>query len=409
MWRIFGLAAYRRYWFGDLGAGILGEILQVAATWYLAGWSPRAVGWYQFFAAAPVLIGGALLAQLFRRASVQTVMVLDLVARAFAYALLGAALLLAARSAIPLWAFDLAAAWTALFLMASSAGGPSLWPRLLAGQDVGRAMQAEQLGWNLSAIAGPLMAGLVVTATGLPAISLAGAMVFLGLALNLLTLPLRPPDGLAQPATLGAPQAGMRDVWRIVVGQRALLLPTLLFWVLNLVGGLQGVFLPLIVHTFWRGPAWLYGALLGVGAFGGVLGSVTLAGAQRGDLLRKVTAWEMVASLASLLLLPGLHRPLFAFVALGISGAIGASTATWVLRLRFDATGEQERPVVLAYIRTFLYAASPLGALVAGSVWRPASAATWLAAGSGLMFAAAALSLAVSACGRSTAAVEASP
>ncbi len=410
MRRIFAVPAYRRYWLGDLCGGILAEVVQVAVMWYLTsyGHSPQALGLYSFFADAPVAPGGVLVAQLFRRCKVRSVMMLDLVARSLGYAVLAGCLLAGRGHGVPFWTFDLVAAVTALFVMAPSAGGPSLWPRLLPKAELGHAMQSEQFGWNLSSAVGPLLAGALVTAAGLPAIALAAALLFAGLGLNLATLRLEGPDPQATEAEGKTPQASLLAVWRIVARERALLLPTVLFWVLNLVGGMQGVFLPLIVHTFWQGPAWLYGALLGTAALSGLLGSITLASAQGGDLLRKVMLGELAASLASLLLVPGLRSPLFAFAALGISSAISAATATWVLQLRFDATGERERPVVLAYIRTALYSASPLGALVAGGVWRPASAAAWLAGGSGLMFLAALVGLAAAGPGRRNAAVGAS-
>jgi len=376
MWRIVSVPAFRRYWFGDIGSGLMAEVLQVAVMWHLTafGHAPQGVGWFGFFSAAPVVIGGPLVAHLFRRWSVRSVMVLELLIRMLGSGFLAALLLTATGHAVPFWAFDLVAGLGALFLMASSAGGPSLWPQLLPERQIGHAMQAEQFGWNLVSAIGPLVAGWLIAGVGLAAIAAVAAVLFALCSVNLATIPLM---GQGRQVVLergGADGGKVREVWRTIARERALWLTTGLFWVLNAVGGLESVFLPLIVHAFWHGGAWLYGALLGTGAIGGLIGSLTLASAQSGHLLRKVMFWEFLASAAMLLLLPGLRDPVFAFGGLGISSAIGAATATWALRLRFDATGEAERPAVLSYIRTGLWTASPCGALLGGLVWRPAAA-----------------------------------
>ena len=289
MWRIVSVPAFRRYWFGDIGSGLMAEVLQVAVMWHLTafGHAPQGVGWFGFFSAAPVVIGGPLVAHLFRRWSVRSVMVLELLIRMLGSGFLAALLLTATGHAVPFWAFDLVAGLGALFLMASSAGGPSLWPQLLPERQIGHAMQAEQFEWNLVSAIGPLVAGWLIAGVGLAAIAAVAALLFALCSVNLATIPLTGQGRQVVLERARADGAMVREVWRAIARERAIWLTTGLFWVLNAVGGLESVFLPLIVRAFWHGDAWLYGALLGTGAIGGLVGSLTLASAQSGHLLRK--------------------------------------------------------------------------------------------------------------------------
>ena len=101
--------------------------------------------------------------------------------------------------------------------------------------------------------------------------------------------------------------------------------------------------------------------------------SITLAGwKSRGALLRRVLVFESAAGILTLLYLPGPTTPEWSFAAKLVTAAVGATTATWVLRLRFELIGEVERPSILAYIRTALHTAAPVGGVLAGMLWHPA-------------------------------------
>lgn len=378
-WRILSIPVYARYWAGDLASGLFDQLAQVAILWYLAryGQSAYALGWYAFSMTAPVVVGGPLIAFLFRKLQVRTVMVLDLVVRTVGYGFLALSLLLTPLHDVHWWTFDLVACANALVFMATSAGGPNLWSHLVPPTDIDQAIQAEQIGWNAGALLGPLLAGLLIAVWGLPVILLLTAVVFGAAALNLATVPIIVGE---EPSAMET--VSLAATWAKVRGEQALWLTTVVFWLANLVSGSLVVLWPLIVRRFWHGSSALYGALLTVESVGGLVGSMTLAGwIGKGSVLRRVLVGEFVAGALLLLLLPGLTIPGWSFVAMFASSAIGVSTATWVLRLRFDLIREGERPAMLAYIRTALHTAAPIGGLLAGTFWNPAWAPVLLAAG----------------------------
>ncbi|MDA8345533.1 MAG: hypothetical protein M0Z66_08615 [Thermaerobacter sp.] len=305
-------------------------------------------------------------------------MVFDLAIRTLGYGFLAVSLLVTPNHVVHWWTFDFVACSNAVVFMATSAGGPNLWPRLVPSSAIGQAIQAEQIGWNVGTLLGPLSAGLLINLIGLPAIVTLTAVVFGLTAFNLATVPLKTS---AAEESSPPPAIDLAAVWARVRGEQALWLTTVVFWTTNLVSGFLAVLWPLIVQRFWHGSVTLYGALLTVESVGGLVGSMSLAGwTGRGSLLRRVLIGELAAGLAMLLLLPGLMSPTWSFVALFASSAIGVSTATWVLRLRFDLIREAERPPMLAYIRTALHTAAPIGGLLAGILWRPAWAPVLLAA-----------------------------
>ena len=369
MWRVLSIPVYLRYWLGDLAAGTFDQLIQVAILWYLAkyGHSAYALGWYVFSTEAPVVIGGPFVALLFRKLHVRAVMVIDFAIRSASYGFLAFTLLVAPAQQVAWWKFDVVASINAIVFMATSAGGPNLWQRLVPSSGMDQVIQAEQIGWNVAALLGPFGAGLLTNFIGLPAIVASTAVIFGAAAINLGTLRLRSGAG---DSPSKAERVGFTEAWSRVLGEPALLVTTGVFWIANLVSGFQAVLWPLIVRLFWHGSASLYGALLTAGSVGGLVGSITLAGWKgSGSLLRRVLACEFTAGVLMLLFLPGLTAPLWGFAAMFMTAAIGAATATWVLQLRFKLIEEAERPSILAYIRTALHTAAPVGGLLAGMLW----------------------------------------
>lgn len=372
MWRVLSIPAYLRYWLGDLAAGTFDQFIQVAILWYLAkyGHSAYALGWYVFSTEAPVAIGGPFAALLFRKLHVRAAMVLDFAIRSASYGFLACSLLVAPATQVAWWKFDVVAAINALVFMATSAGGPNLWQQLVPPSGMDQAIQAEQIGWNIAGLLGPIGAGLLANFIGLPAIVASTAVIFGAAAINLGTLRVR--GGTTQQASKVV-QVGFRQALTRILGEPTILVTTGVFWIANLVSGFMAVLWPLVVQVFWHGSAALYGALLTVGSVGALVGSITLAGWKgRGSLVRRALALELAAGALMLLYLPGLTTPAWSFAARFMTAAVGAATATWVLRLRFDLIDEAERPSILAYIRTALHTAAPVGGLLAGMLWHPA-------------------------------------
>ncbi len=372
IWRILTLPAFARYWTGDTAVRLVDELTAVAILWYLAayGHSARELGWYAFWTAAPVLAGGPLMATLFRRFPVRTIMVGDFAIRSLRYGVLAVALA-AARPGTVHWIwFDMAAAAQALVFMATAAGGPALWPQVVPGPLLKHAMQAEQIGWNIAAVLGPLAAGLVMQRLGLWII-LATASALLALAAwNLAQVSLNAGTRTPVAPLRTSRRVTAREVSRIMRAHPPLWQSTALFWSLNFVQGFLWVLWPLLAHAFWNSPGMLYTALLTTQAVGTLSGSVLLPTVvRRPILLQRILLTESLAGMAMILVLLGLRHPQWAFIAVFVSACLGGSSPFWAMQIRFHATTTEERPVVMTYIRTALQTAGPLGGLLAGFAW----------------------------------------
>jgi hypothetical protein len=208
-----------------LAAGTFDQLIQVAILWYLAkyGHSAYALGWYVFSTEAPVVIGGPFVALLFRKLHVRAVMVLDFAIRSASYGFLAFTLLVTPAQQVAWWKFDVVASINAIVFMATSAGGPNLWQRLVPSSGMDQVIQAEQIGWNVAALLGPLGAGLLTNFIGLPAIVASTAVIFGAAAINLGTLRLRSGAG---DSPSKAERVGFTEAWSRVLGEPALLVTT---------------------------------------------------------------------------------------------------------------------------------------------------------------------------------------
>ncbi len=379
--RVLAIPAFARYWTGDTVVRVVDQLSQIAILWYLAmhGHSAQKLGWYVFWTMAPVILGGPMVEALFRRFSVRAVMVSDLSVRALAYGFLAAAVFGWHSPGVPWRDFDTFAVVNALVFMATVAGGPNLWSRLVPAEQTDGAVAAEQVGWNAAGLAGPLLAGLLAVRLGMWAVlGLASTLLVLA-AVNLMRVPLTGEEDVPAPAE--ASEGGGRRVWAVVRSHSDVAISTGLFWFINLTQGFLWVLWPLIASQFWHGSGVLYGAMVTTEGAGALLGSLVVPSWLASvPLLTRILAAEAVAGTFMILSVPGLNHPWWTFVALFMSAFLGAAPATWALQARFDATTTVERPAVMTYIRTFLHTAGPIGSLLAGWVWTSAGAAELLLA-----------------------------
>jgi MFS family permease len=354
---------FLRYWIGDTAAAWWGSGLQVALYWTLAARAHGAqeLGWLSFWSTAPVFAGGPIAARLFDRFGVRPVMVADFGVRAGVYASLG--VWLAWSGLRHTWFIDAGSAVLGLTFIANASGGPGLWPRLVPERGLPTAMKLEQTGRNLAVVGGALTGGLLVMAVPLQWLALSASAIFLAAGLNVAALSVPPLKGQKNDVEQG--RAPVRP-WSLMRADARLWGPLLVFWMSNLGAGGLAVVEPVMVHD-WRAPAFYYGLLGAVGALMSTVGAWFWPSRQSWrPMLTRVWLMETVAGLAIGGYWAGLSHPGLAFLGMVVSAGLAGGTAVMVMQLRFEALSEDMRAVVLAYMRTVLYTAGPIGAVVAG-------------------------------------------
>src|SRR5438067_4484042 len=201
--QIFRQGSFRRFWLG-FTFSVLGDAMtRVALTWYVyeATRSARAVGWLMLCYTGPIVVGGLLAGVLLDRFGRRNVMLADNVVRGAAVATLP---LLAALGRLALWHVYAVAAIYGLLMMISLAGGPSLVPALVGGDQLATANALEMLSFTLGGVVGPPLAGLLIPAVGAPNVVLVDAVSYAAFALALATVrPAGGPDAAARSAGRG--------------------------------------------------------------------------------------------------------------------------------------------------------------------------------------------------------------
>jgi len=354
-----------RYWIGDVLVAWASQTVQVALYWVLAGGphGPAQLGVLSFCSMAPVIIGGPIVVRLFQRIGIRPLMVADLVARALAYG--GCSIWILEQhheiihTAIP---FYIASAISGVSFMATTAGGPNLWPRLVPKDQLTQVMSLEQIGWNIASVGGSLTGALLINIIPLDAILIGASGLFLLGGLNLITVRLS--SSRSQHPPLG-PTESTRPLSMIQHDPR-IWIPLVVFWFSNLAVGGVMIIEPLIIHR-WRAPSDFYGVLMGLEAIAAIIGAWFLPKITRTrNLLSRILWMELIAGMLWMGITQAIHHPFLLYV--GVIGAAGVSGGTSVLvqRLRFDLIEEQHRPALLTYIRTWLHIPGPVGALLAG-------------------------------------------
>ncbi|PSR24435.1 MAG: hypothetical protein C7B47_14850 [Sulfobacillus thermosulfidooxidans] len=366
--RIFQIPAFARYFLGDTIVRLMEQCVQVALLWFLAtrGHSPANLGWYVFWNTAPVIIGGPLTVKLFRYWSIRPSMVVDLVSRGLGYGVL--TVVMGTHEAAVNWAvFDGVAAVNALTFMVTNAGGPNMYAQLLPAKWVSTALYSEQIGWNLAALLGPLLAGVMLNRV--PVIFLVGSCsgMLIVAAYNLATISLIPRTIPAHPDNdYDTP----RSIWCLIRGNPAIWISTAVFWGMNVAQGMLMVLWPLIVAQYWHAHGALYGTLLTLEAAGGLLGSILLPVVVRhGSTLRRLLGSDVAAGMAMLALWNRMDQPIWILPVIFVHAFLTAGAATWALQIRYEGAPKQSRPALMAYIRSFLQSAGPVGGLIAGMGW----------------------------------------
>jgi len=222
----------------------------------------------------------------------------------------------------------------------------------------------ETLGWTISGVAGPAIAGLLIPSVGAATVLALDAASYLVFALALAKLPPMPIERDSAAAT----GAGYAAAFRLVARVPALLVTTLMFMAFNVGQGLSFVWLPVLVREVLHAGAETYGFLLGAIAAGEVVGSV-LAGSVRTGLSTGVRI-AVAQGLSGLALGVAVVTASGADVgvALFAFGVFSAPLTIWAQSLRMRVIPPPLRGRTFALLRTLMQGAAPLGGGLGGAI-----------------------------------------
>lgn len=360
---IFRFASFRWFWLGFAFSAVGDAMTQVALIWfvYQSTHSSQAVGWLLLCYTGPVVLGGLVAGSLLDRFDRRTVMLLDNTLRGSAVALIP---LLYFLGHLALWHLYLVAIVYGCLMMISLAGGPTLILALLPERHLATANALETLGYTLSGVLGPPLAGVLIARFGAPSVLVIDALSYALFALALsrihfLSEPITPEPGVVKGYRL-------QDAVSLLLKNPILLSTTLMFITFNVGEGFLSVWLPLFADRALQGGPELYGVLLGVLAGGAVVGSI-LAGSfvfpfSLGVL---ICLAQVLSGISLSLVLLGPNR-WWTMVGLALLGLFSAPLTIWAQTLRMQIIPEQIRGRTFALLRTLMQSAGPLASGAAG-------------------------------------------
>lgn len=361
--QIFAYRAFRWFWLGYT-ASVVGDVMtRVALVWFVyeATHSTRALGWLMVAYTGPIVGGGLLAGWLLDRFDRRRVMLADSAFRGVVVALIP---ILHAAGRLALWHVYAVAGVYGFLMMISLAGGPAIVPTLVRGQHLATANALEMLGFTVSGVIGPPLAGYLITRLGAPNVVIFDALSYAAFACALAGIRRAVPreahaDGARRSHHLG-------DAVRLLRREPILLSTTAMFMCFNVGNGALSVWLPVFASRSLGGGASLYGGLLGALAAGEMVAAL-LAGNLRpplslGTLICLAQALSGV-SLGALLL----GRTIWsAVLALALFGLCSAPLTIWAQTLRMTIIPERLRGRTFALLRMLMQGTNPLGGAAAG-------------------------------------------
>ena len=360
---LFAGPAFRWFWTGFTVSALGDAMSQVALVWMVFDRtrSVETLGLFSVAYTAPVIVGGLAAGWILDRVDRRLVMLIDSLFRGL---VMGTVPVLAAIGRLEVWYLFAVAVVYGLLKMVTLAGGPSVVPVIVPERALDAANSLETLGWMISGVAGPAIAGLLIPSIGAANVLALDALSYFVFALALAKLPAMPADAGSSAAT----GTGYSAAFRLVVRSPALLITTLMFMAFNVGQGLSFVWLPVLVREVFHMGAETYGFLLGALAAGEVVGSLW-AGSLRIRLSTgaRIAAAQVLSGLALGLVVvmasaPGAGAALFAF------GAFSAPLTIWAQSLRMRVIPPALRGRTFALLRTLMQGAAPVGGGLAGAV-----------------------------------------
>lgn len=361
---------FRNFWAAFTLSSIGDAMTKTALVWYVfeTEGSSLAVGLLLLAYAGPVTFGGFLAGYLLDRFDRRRVMLVDSVLRGLVVASIPIA---AFAGNLMLWHVFLAAGVYGLLFMVNLAGAPSIIPSLVRDDQLTAANSLETLGFTVSGVAGPALAGFLIAGIGAPYVLLLDAATYFIFAIVMATLVLRPEDGHAAPTSpavgAAAPRYRLMDAVRLLLRSPVLLSTTLMFMAFNAGFGLLEVWLPVHTTQLTSGDAaQLYGILLTVLAAGEAVGALA-AGSLSGPMSegRMICAAQILAGLGLGLALIG-QTMWTTIPALFLLGLFSGPMTAWAQTLRMRIIPPELRGRSFALLRTLMQASSPVFSGIGG-------------------------------------------
>ncbi len=350
---------FRRFWAGLLVSATGDELTKVALVWFVyeRTGSAEALGILMLCLTGPIVIGGFVAGWLLDRFDRRLVMTVDNLVRGLALAAVPALHLL---GWLEVWHVYVTASVYGLLLMISLAGTPTMILALAPKERLATANALETLAYSLAGVAGPVLAGLLITGIGAPATVMLDVVSYALFALILFRLK------LSLPAPVKRAAAPIGDAVRLLFGNPILIATTFMFLVYNIGTGSVPVWLPLHVEQTLGGGPELYGTLLGIISIGQI--GATLAVGQLGGRVRLGLGIALAQMLAGLVLLLVILAPDAiltgaVFLAWGIAAA---PLTPWAQTLRMAIIPEAMRGRAFALLRMLMQSGRPIGGALAG-------------------------------------------
>lgn len=306
---------FRRMWAGGVLSTVGGQLAVVAVlqqTWELT-YSPVAVGAIGLAQAVPMIVfgmvGGTLADAVDRRCLVLVTTLGQMI---------GAGLL-AVQAFAGLDSLAVLLGLVALQSAGGALGAPArrtFAARLLPADQVGAGLALLNLGFQVSMLVGPAIAGIVAARWGVSACYAADTLTFLAALYGLVRLPPLPPDGVPARPGIAAVVAG----WRFIAG-RPVLAGAFLTDVVATVLAMPIALFPVVNAERFGGDPQTLGLFLSAIAVGGIaagLGSGAVTRAGRPGLIMLVAAGVWGVALAGFGLAPA---PWAALGCLAVAGA----------------------------------------------------------------------------------------
>ncbi len=352
---------FRRFWAGLLVSATGDELTKVALVWFVyeRTGSAEALGILMLCLTGPIVIGGFVAGWLLDRFDRRLVMTVDNLVRGLALAAVPALHLL---GWLEVWHVYVTASVYGLLLMISLAGTPTMILALAPKERLATANALETLAYSLAGVAGPVLAGLLITGIGAPATVMLDVVSYALFALILFRLK------LSLPAPVKRAAAPIGDAVRLLFGNPILIATTFMFLVYNIGTGSVPVWLPLHVEQTLGGGPELYGTLLGIisiGQIGATLAVGQLGGRVRLGLGIGIALAQTLAGLVLLLVIlaPDAILTGAVFLAWGIAAA---PLTPWAQTLRMAIIPEAMRGRAFALLRMLMQSGRPIGGALAG-------------------------------------------
>ena len=239
----------------------------------------------------------------------------------------------------------------------------SLTPRLIPGEELPAGLSLMSTSWNISAVAGPAIGGIVIAAVGITASYAIDSATYVASLVALWALPRVPPDVNAKRASIGA----IRDGLRYLKSRQALIGIFVTDSTAMVFGMPTALFPALAAHEFGGGAravGYLYAAPA-AGALGGSLVSGWVAGVRRQGVAVTVFACLWGAAIVAFGLVGALW---IALVLLAIAGAADFFSGVLRSTMLMNGTPDHLRGRIAGVEFVQVASANNIGDLEAGVV-----------------------------------------